>query len=196
VETALATPVQLKAGNNYLVGVYENDLTYYWSDDLPAVFPFGTIIHTYYAYGDEFPIWSDDNSQWYFVDLRFSSVVSSGLPIAPTNSGSFVQGVWTGSVAVLQGASNVVLGADDGAGHAGESLQFDVAGTPRLAAGAVNNGIILSWPAGMGGFTLEQTPTLSPPAWSPVTLVPAVSAGRNTVTIMTTAPSMFYRLRK
>jgi hypothetical protein len=38
------------------------------------------------------------------------------VPITPTNSGNFVNGVWSGSVTVQQPATNVTLQADDGFG--------------------------------------------------------------------------------
>ena len=54
----------------------------------------------------------------------------SPVTITPTTSGSFVSGVWSGNVTVLQGAIQMKLKADDGAGHAGSSTAFDVAGNP------------------------------------------------------------------
>lgn len=51
---------------------------------------------------------------------------SASLPLSPTNSGIFVNGVWNGAVAVLQPATNIVLRADDGSHHTGSSNPFDV----------------------------------------------------------------------
>ena len=48
------------------------------------------------------------------------------VPITPTNSGSFVNGVWTGNITVFQIASNVVLTARDIGGHGGLSNPFQV----------------------------------------------------------------------
>jgi uncharacterized repeat protein (TIGR01451 family) len=48
------------------------------------------------------------------------------LPLTPTNSGNFTDGTWTGSVAVLQPATNVTLIANDVPGHTGTSNPFDV----------------------------------------------------------------------
>ena len=54
--------------------------------------------------------------------------LSAGNPIAvsPAVSGSFSNGLWSGNVTVLQPATNVALGADDGNGHTGSSNPFDV----------------------------------------------------------------------
>ena len=46
--------------------------------------------------------------------------------ISPTNSGNFVDGVWSGNIAVQQLATNVVLQANDGNNHVGTSNPFDV----------------------------------------------------------------------
>jgi hypothetical protein len=48
------------------------------------------------------------------------------IPVAPASSGSFANGVWTGNITVPQTASNMVLLADDGAGHFGLSNPFQV----------------------------------------------------------------------
>jgi hypothetical protein len=69
------------------------------------------------------------------VDLRYTA--AAPVAITPTVSGSFVNGVWTGNIAVLQSASNLALRADDGAGHAGSSSPFQVSGlvaAPRITA--------------------------------------------------------------
>jgi len=48
------------------------------------------------------------------------------VPLSPTVTTPFVYGVWTGEVTVHEAASNLVLRADDGLGHTGESNPFDV----------------------------------------------------------------------
>ena len=56
---------------------------------------------------------------------------SSGLAITTNQRGSFVNGVWSGNLAVLQAGTNVVLMANDGAGHTGLSNPFNVVVVPR-----------------------------------------------------------------
>ena len=60
--------------------------------------------------------------------LTYVASLSGGevIPITPTNTGSFSNGVWSGNIIVLQPATNVVLRADDGNGHFGSSNPFDV----------------------------------------------------------------------
>ena len=60
------------------------------------------------------------------VDLRYQVVFSNSIPVSPTSSGAFVNGVWSGNVTVAQVATNVVLKADDGAGHVALSNPFNV----------------------------------------------------------------------
>jgi hypothetical protein len=126
VETPLATPLQLSAGNTYVVAAYTDDGEYYWSDELPTNFPNGTINEALYASGDAFPTYDDSDVHWWFVDLGYT--VGSGSPVAmtPTNAANFVSGVWSGAVTVLQTATNVVLRAQDYYGHYGTSTIFAV----------------------------------------------------------------------
>ena len=61
------------------------------------------------------------------VVSNFTGIVSlRWLPAAcsPTNSGTFADGVWQGSVTLSQPAARVSLVADDGAGHTGTSGLF------------------------------------------------------------------------
>ncbi len=58
---------------------------------------------------------------------------SNSVAITPAISGSFVNGVWSGSVTVLQGALQMKLRAADALNHTGDSLAFDVAGNPPAA---------------------------------------------------------------
>src|ERR1019366_8130138 len=66
-----------------------------------------------------------------FLDLRYTVGFSNSIPISPTSSGAFVNGVWNGNITVSQAAANVVLKADDGAGHVAFSTPFNLI-TPIL----------------------------------------------------------------
>jgi M6 family metalloprotease-like protein len=57
-------------------------------------------------------------------NIRLAS--QSAVTISPATSGSFVNGVWTGNMTVLQAAPSMLLLASDGAGHAGASASFTV----------------------------------------------------------------------
>lgn len=54
------------------------------------------------------------------------SATTGALALSPANSGPFSAGVWNGTIAVLQPATNAVLLANDGAGHTGSSSAFNV----------------------------------------------------------------------
>ena len=71
--------------------------------------------------------------------------VRASLNLTPTDSGTFSGGVWTGAVTVLQAGTNVVLVADDGAGHTGTSAAFDVQPSVMVTA--------LAGPPGAGNVT-------------------------------------------
>jgi len=63
---------------------------------------------------------------------------TNGLPVNPPLSGTFDQGVWTGTVAISQVAAGIVLKADDDAGHTGLANSINILNPPSL--GALNFG--------------------------------------------------------
>ncbi len=85
------------------------------------------------------------------------------VAISPTTSGTFVNGVWTGSVTVPGIATGMALRADDGNGHFGDSNVFNVSSdsTPptgtivinsnRTATKTVDASLALTWDDGIDG---------------------------------------------
>jgi len=55
---------------------------------------------------------------------------------------------------------------------------------------------VLSWTNAITGYTLQATPTLSPPAWANVAIAPVVISGNYVVTNAMTNQSLFYRLMR
>ncbi len=55
---------------------------------------------------------------------------------------------------------------------------------------------VVSWTNAVAGYTLQATPTLSPPAWTNVGTTPVVISGNNVVTNVITDQSGFFRLAK
>jgi hypothetical protein len=66
---------------------------------------------------------------------------------------------------------------------------------PTLSVIAANkDSVTFSWPA-VSGFNLYSTTNLtSPVAWSPVTNVPAISNGTNSVNLNADGPASFFKL--
>jgi peptidoglycan/xylan/chitin deacetylase (PgdA/CDA1 family) len=192
VETALASPVLLAAGATYRLGVHENNVDYYWSTDLPGTFADGTIDQSWWGSGNAFPT-EPDAVHWYFVDLRYTRDVGS-IAVSPVTSGNFTNGLWSGQLAVLESATNVILRASAGTDHLGHSLPLDVLGTPRLAIAAAGNSFVLSWPVAAAGFTLEQAFTL--PDWTAAPGVPSVVGDRYHLTNLLAPTNTLYRLKK
>lgn len=82
---------------------------------------------------------------------------------------------------------------DSGVITGGWSLTFTTAPVVLSIARAQTNAI-LSWTNAATGYTLQATPTLSPPAWTNVTITPAVVSGNYVVTNAMTNKAVFYRL--
>jgi hypothetical protein len=72
---------------------------------------------------------------------------------------------------------------------------FEV-GRPLLSITRLTSGVVLSWPAYSGDFTLESVTTLNVSNdWSTVTNPPTVHGTNNVVTNSTSDPKKYYRLR-
>jgi len=116
------------------VGYYVNDALV--ADGIPFCNPGLTGIAT-------LDLYNFDNTQAWWDEIEFiQGAGNAPVPISPATSGSFVNGLWTGSIAVQQAAPNVVLTANDGAGHVGSSAPFDV------SSSAVQNPAITGPPPG------------------------------------------------
>jgi hypothetical protein len=83
----------------------------------------------YDDYGDPLD-WSGSSypspgTDTYIPNLKLDTFIAAPVAMTPTNSGSFTEGIWSGSVTVQEVASNMFLLADDGNGHTGKSGLFD-----------------------------------------------------------------------
>jgi len=194
VNTPLAAPLVLFAGTTYRVGVHMNNVDYYASIDLPGTFADGTINQGWVKDGDAFPTIADNYDRWWFVDLGYAPLVLT-VPASPVVSGNFTNGVWSGTVAVLQPAANVALQASAGTGHSGLSVPFNVLALPKLAIAVGGNTVVLSWPTTVpAGFTLQQSSDMI--NWSVVPLTPAVVGSNYDVTNSIGTGGVYYRLQK
>ena len=154
VETPMATPIMLAAGTPYRVsahipaGIYGYYATVSW----PTTFANGTVGQNFYwSYGDLFPTSVYGTSEGPLVDLRYSVAFSNSIPISPNSSGAFVNGVWSGNITASQGATNVVLKADDGAGHTALSTPFSL---------ITSFGLL--WPHRLAGGQIQFTVSSAP----------------------------------
>ena len=124
-ETALAAPVPLAAGSNYVVAAYVTNGTYYWVNSTNGAFSDGLIGTSVFSSLDAFPT-NTDSGSWPLVGLRYTLTGSAPVTLTPTNTTPFVNGIWTGNLTIWQPGTNLLLLADDGASHTGVSLPFDV----------------------------------------------------------------------
>jgi hypothetical protein len=127
-DTALTNPVPLSAGTTYRLGFYTGGGTYYFSTNRPAAFPNGTLVNGYYfGSGESFPTtFYASNRVAFLCDVRYTVGAAVSVPLTPTVSGAFVNGLWTGDVTVQHVADSMWLRADDALGHSGSSANFTV----------------------------------------------------------------------
>jgi hypothetical protein len=201
VETPLATPVTLSAGSTYRIGVYypagtPEYLTYYVGE-WPTNFPNGTVDQSlYYGEGDSFPGTFLQSGLGPFLDLRYTVPATASVAVSPTNSSTFVNGAWTGNVAVLQIAGNVVLKADDGAGHIGLSGTFNVGAfgpirfvSPRRSSGGQFQFTL----TGGNHFEIQASTNLASTNWTTLATLTNNTGTTNYTDPATDLPRRFYR---
>lgn len=76
-------------------------------------------------------------------------------------------------------------------------IQATLTSSPRLSIQPVSAvQTRLSWSTNFAGFSLESATNLPAAAWIPVTNLTAIQGQQFTVTVDTTAPQQYYRLRK
>jgi hypothetical protein len=68
--------------------------------------------------------------------------------------------------------------------------------TPSLTVVIQGTNVVISWPVTCNQFTLEQTTSLNPVSWSPVSLPPyPIVGGKYSVTVPISGGNTFFRLR-
>jgi hypothetical protein len=120
---------------------------------------------------------------------------TNGIPVVPAVSGNFIQGVWTGMVAVAQTATNLVLQASDSSGESGLANPINVISLPALTTIPSGGSLLIFWPVNPAGFVLEETAGLSPANWVPVTASPFQIGDQYLLSIQMSGTNAFYRLR-
>ena len=128
LETPLPRPLQLTAGTLYRIAFYTggtNGPYYFDGATQPTDFTHATILEGKFAFGDDFPTNSTGPALWY-VDMRYTVAALLNVPIQPTLSANFTNGIWTGAITVLQAATNLTLRATDATNHRGDAGPLNV----------------------------------------------------------------------
>jgi hypothetical protein len=131
VDLPVNPPAQLTAGRSYRLGLL-SDQEYGYILPSPTRFAHGSIGENYLGFGDEYPTNLLGAGVIYLVDLAYTlGPPSIPLSVMPTNSGVFSNGVWAGTIALLEPANNAIVTAIDAQQFSGFSNPFDVlAGGP------------------------------------------------------------------
>jgi hypothetical protein len=113
-----------------------------------------------------------------------------------TTSASFTTNVSI-NIPALVGGNSAYVGFTAGAG-AVTSVQYvsvlSYVGLPGLAIQTVPGTATLSWPAGAGGYVLQQSAAVSPTSWTNVAASPVAAGQINQVTLPAAPSHSFYRL--
>ena len=196
-QTPLASPLLLKAGVTYRISYYSGAGDYAYLDTTQSDFANGTIDGYYYMPGDGFPDQPTGAVLW-ALNLVYSFFpVTTSLPISRSASGTFVNGVWNGSVGFLIATNNAQLLANDGMGHEGTSNPFDVIALQikNVWLNGIDVHLLFSGRAGQH-YQVQRAHTVPSTSWS---LVSDISVGADTdVEVLDSGAAVgagyFYRL--
>ncbi len=125
--------------------------------------------------------------------VLFDSV--NGAAVSPSVSGTFVDGVWSGTVSIAEATSNLVLQADDGDGRTGLANAIDVVTPPSLGVSNSESSLLMTWPVAPDGFVLEMSGNLLPDSWTVVPGSPTNSGDQNFQWVPVMGTNQFFRLR-
>jgi uncharacterized repeat protein (TIGR01451 family) len=134
LETRLQTPVMLTRGETYRIGVYfDKNTTFFETTNRPTLAN-GVLGRSYQNFGDLFPANDAGTNALALVDLIYQvgGFGGTNIQVAPASTAGFANGVWTGNVTVLGTGANLMLRAEDSAGHAGLSAPVTVLNTNGL----------------------------------------------------------------
>jgi hypothetical protein len=118
---------------------------------------------------------------------------TTGISVAPSVSGAFVLGTWTGSVTITQAVAGLVLVADDGQGHLGYANPINLISLPAMTVVQSGASVILGWPTNAAAFAPETSADTS--SWSPLTSPIDVVGDLYQTRVSTADPVTFFRLR-
>jgi uncharacterized repeat protein (TIGR03803 family) len=95
---------------------------------------------------------------------------------------------------------NTLYGTANGGGEFGPGTVFSLAlpqSPPQLTITPARTNVVLTWPTVPADFTLQSTTDLtSPGTWAPVSSLPILVDGQNTVTNLISVTQQFYRLKQ
>lgn len=86
-------------------------------------------------------------------------------------------------------------GADGGSESRQVVTDFSFVNIVSLTAQVSGTNLVLTWPAGTGGYALEQSSSLSTPVWSVVAQTPTVVNNQNQVVVPEPVSPKFYQLK-
>lgn len=156
----------------YRLDYYVNDVLAYANLPFRGNVANLTMVHLY----------NFDNTQAWWDGIELSGGnVSAALSLSPTNSAGFVDGAWSGNVAVLEPTTNVTLKASDNASHTGLSNPFEVRLQNDLAVTVTD----APDPVSLGGnltYTINVT-NLGPAAATGVLVTNVLASGVSLVSV-------------
>jgi len=120
---------------------------------------------------------------------------TNGIPVNPSVSAAFVQGVWSGAITVSQPVANLVLQAGDGLGDSGVANAISVNSLPTLGLALSQNSLLLYWPVASSNFVIESSATLAPAQWVPVSAPPFPIGNYYLEAVPAGNSNQFYRLQ-
>jgi len=150
VTFVFSTPFEYDGTHNLMIDFTFNNTT--WEDDGYCLSSTDGSVRTIYFSSDSDdgdPLtwtgaWPAPDTDIYFPNIKLSVFRGSDVPISPTQSGLFGNGVWTGQITVPQEAAGIFLRAHTHLGYAGNSGRFNVSHIHTLNVQSIPSGVLIT----------------------------------------------------
>ncbi|HTV62451.1 MAG TPA: immunoglobulin domain-containing protein [Verrucomicrobiae bacterium] len=109
----------------------------------------------------------------------------------------FTTNLYVGNLTQLLGANAAYIGftgADGGASSIQTISNFSFLSFPPAAIAAIGTNLLVSWPGGAPGYTLQENSSLTTTNWVNVTNQPVLTNELNQATVPNNGSNLFYRL--
>jgi len=123
------------------------------------------------------------------ITYRFATLPVEGVVSVTNVTRTTVEGTITNTAVLVVSQPDLYLGNNRFSG------KTTVVGLPAVWISRKDDRVVIAWPVAASSFTLEGSPSLTVPQWTPVTVPPTLSDGLLTVTLEATGPMRFFRLR-
>jgi hypothetical protein len=131
------------------------------------------------------------------VSLGYNGQTLAVSLVDTVTAGTFATNIVIGPIAQYVGSDTALIGFTGGDGDSASTQtfgNFTYLPEPLLTATSSGTNVLVTWPSAVGGYSLQEAPSLTSPTWTTVSRPYALSGSDNQVTVPATNGTLFFRL--